>query len=83
MTYDKRDTITKIDFESWVMVDNIIRHNWRWNIFCNERKYAVFIEWYNESLIKLELDTFKVKVNFDDFENGTIEFGVLKYIKAK
>ena len=37
----------------------------------------------NESLIKLEIDIFKVKVNFDDLENGTIEFSARKYIKVK
>ena len=33
--------------------------------------------------MKLEIDIFKVKVNFAEFGNGTIEFSVRKYIKIK
>ena len=72
-----------MDFKSCVMVDNIICHNSRRSRFRIERKYTVFIERYNESLIKLEIDTFKVKVNFKDLESGSIELSVLKYTKAK
>ena len=51
--------------------------------FCKESKYTVFIDRYTELLIKLDIDIFRVKVNFDDLENGTIEFTVLKYTKVK
>ena len=33
--------------------------------------------------MKLEIDIFKVKVNFYNLENGTIEFSVRKYVKVK
>ena len=43
----------------------------------------MFIQRYDESLIKLEIDTFKAKVNVDGLENGIIEFSVQKYTKVK
>ena len=41
-----------------------------------------FIEENNESLIKLEIAFFKVKVNFDDLEN-IIELSVQKHLEIK